>query len=178
MTRMTGVIFSDLGVASSFMAIDWVQRALRQALGFVPFPATLNVRPKAPGDSEIWRRKRAEGQGIPLRSAESGFCDATLYPVRVPAEAAEAGEAVTAAILVPAIKDYPSDKIEIVAPVRPAARARGAVALAGPRDQLVGPLDQIVDLAHRASGHSIAVSGELPLVTAAAARAWPSARAI
>ena len=118
MTRMTGVIFSDLGVASSFMAIDWVQRALRQALGFVPFPATLNVRPKAPGDSEIWRRKRAEGQGIPLRSAEGGFCDATLYPVRVAAEAAEAGEAVTAAILVPAIKDYPSDKIEIVAPVR------------------------------------------------------------
>ncbi len=47
MTRMTGVIFSDLGLASSFMSLDWVQLALQQSLGFAPFPATLNVRPKA-----------------------------------------------------------------------------------------------------------------------------------
>jgi CTP-dependent riboflavin kinase len=77
MTRMTGVIFSDLGLASSFMSLDWVQLALKQCLGFVPFPATLNIRPKAAEDAET-----------------------------------------TAAILVPEVKDYPGDKIEIVAPLR------------------------------------------------------------
>lgn len=115
--RMTGVIFSDLGVASSFMAIGWVQSALREALGFTPFPATLNVRPKTQADAETWQRKRLGQQGIPLPSAEGGFCDADLYPVRV-AAAPQKGEPVRAAILVPAVKDYPSDKIEIVAPMR------------------------------------------------------------
>jgi CTP-dependent riboflavin kinase len=46
MERMTGVIFSDLGQASSFMALDWVQDLLNQRLGYHPFPATLNIRPK------------------------------------------------------------------------------------------------------------------------------------
>ena len=110
---MTGVIFSDMGVASSFMMLDWVQSALKQSLGFTPFPATLNVRPKAPADAEIWRRKRAESAGVPLRSAQGGFCSARLYPVQITGE-----RKVAAAILVPEIAEYPSDKIEIVAPVR------------------------------------------------------------
>ena len=118
MTRMTGVIFSDLGVASSFMTLEWVQSALHRALGFAPFPATLNVRPQAAADAEVWRRKRTESGGVPLRSARGGFCDARLYPIRVTGARSAGGEAITAAILVPEVRDYPSDKIEIVAPMR------------------------------------------------------------
>jgi CTP-dependent riboflavin kinase len=113
MTRMTGVIFSDRGVAASFMTLDWVQSALKQSLGFTPFPATLNVRPKAPADAETWRRKRAESAGVPLQSAQGGFCSARLYPIEIAGE-----RKVAAAILVPEVADYPSDKIEIVAPMR------------------------------------------------------------
>ena len=102
MTRMTGVIFSDLGVASSFMSLDWVQRALRESLGFTPFPATLNLRPKAAADAEVWRRWRAESPGVPLRSSAGGFCDARLYPVRI---AADSTAAIAAAILLPEVKD-------------------------------------------------------------------------
>jgi len=118
MMRMTGVIFSDLGLASSFMSVDWVQLALKQSLGFAPFPATLNVRPKSAEDEETWRRLQAESAGFRLASAESGFCTARLYPIQVFGQA-DAGETkIAGAILVPEVKDYPSDKIEIVAPVR------------------------------------------------------------
>ena len=59
MARMTGIIFSDLGQAASFMALEWVQAALNDRLGFSPFPATLNVRPKDAEDAQVWRRMRA-----------------------------------------------------------------------------------------------------------------------
>ena len=113
---MTGIIFSDLGLASSFMRLDWVQAALRQSLGFEPFPATLNLRPQAADDAATWRRIQADCAGVPLASAESGFCNARLFPVQVSSAAGAAR--MDGAVLLPEVKDYPSDKIEIVAPVR------------------------------------------------------------
>ena len=115
--RMTGVIFSDLGVASSFMALDWVQNALRDALGFTAFPATLNVRPKAAADAETWRLERKEFSGLPLEKSTSGFCSARLYPINLSRDLAHMEEAVRGAVLVPEIENYPSDKLEIVAPM-------------------------------------------------------------
>ncbi|HEY7715009.1 MAG TPA: DUF120 domain-containing protein [Candidatus Binatia bacterium] len=118
MARMTGVIFSDLGVASSFMTLDWVQAGLKQSLGFAPYPATLNLRPKSAADVEIWQCIRIEASALHLRSAEGAFCSARLYPIAIHADRDSAPEKITGAILVPEVPDYPSDKIEIVAPVR------------------------------------------------------------
>jgi CTP-dependent riboflavin kinase len=118
MMRMTGVIFSDLGAASSFMALDWVQNALRDALGFTAFPATLNVRPKDAADAETWRRERAEFPGLRLERIPSGFCSARLYPIHVGRDPARKEQIVRGAVLVPEIDNYPGDKLEIVAPMR------------------------------------------------------------
>jgi riboflavin kinase len=116
--QMTGIIFSDLGQAASFMALDWVQSALRQSLGFDAFPATLNVRPKAAEDALVWQRKREESAGVPLAPAPAGFCSARLYPIDIIGGAAAARENIAGAILVPEVNSYPKDKIEIVAPFR------------------------------------------------------------
>lgn len=117
MPRMTGVIFSDLGRASAFMSLAWVQDAFKQRLGFVPFPATLNVRPRAAEDAETWLHVQKASASVPLGAgAEGGFCSARLYPVEICGEA-PAGN-IEGAILVPEVKNYPSDKMEIVAPVR------------------------------------------------------------
>ena len=118
MARITGVIFSDLGLAASFMSLGWVQRALRESLGFAPFPATLNVRPQGGDDSAVWRRVRAGSPGLPLPIAETGFCSARLYPVVISRGIGERDERVDGAVIVPEVNDYPSEKIEIVAPVR------------------------------------------------------------
>jgi CTP-dependent riboflavin kinase len=115
---MTGVIFSDLGLASSFMMLDWVQSALKQSLGFEPFPATLNLRPRGAADAEAWRRARSETSGLALTPQARGYCKARLYRVEISAEKNSGERKIQGAILLPDVQGYPSDKIEIVAPMR------------------------------------------------------------
>lgn len=98
------------------MALDWVQDLLEQRLGYHPFPATLNVRPKAAEDARIWRRVQSELTGTPLTSASDSHCAAKLFRVEI--EAPGRAVKIGAAVLLPEVKDYPNDKIEIVAPVR------------------------------------------------------------
>ena len=98
------------------MALDWVQDLLNQRLGYHPFPATLNIRPKAPEDAQVWHRVQNDHAGTPLTSASDGHCSAILFRVEI--YAAANGFKVDGAILLPEVKDYPQDKIEIVAPMR------------------------------------------------------------
>ena len=118
MRRMTGIIFSDLGQASAFMALDWVQAALRQALGFNCFPATLNLRPKGEQDARLWEAVRTQSAGVALPAPDGGHCSARLYPVEISIARGAANERMTGAVLLPDVSGYPNDKIEIVAPVR------------------------------------------------------------
>ncbi|HWH77597.1 MAG TPA: DUF120 domain-containing protein [Candidatus Binatus sp.] len=115
MEPLTGIIFSDLGQASTFMALNWVQDLLNECLGYRPFPATLNVRPKAERDAEIWRRAQNELAGVTMPPAANGFCSARIF--RVVISSGTQGR-VEGAILLPAVKDYPNDKIEIIAPMQ------------------------------------------------------------
>ena len=115
--RIQGVIFSDLGQASRFMALNWVQEALRERLGFAPYPATLNVRPLTPQDARLWEEIQREIAALPLAPLESGFCSAGLYFVSI-RRLAGSEATVRGAVLLPAVVDYPKDKIEIVTRVR------------------------------------------------------------
>jgi riboflavin kinase len=115
--RILGVIFSDLGQASMFMTLGWVQEALRKSLGFVPYPATLNVRPAKPHDARLWEQIQQEIAAVPLAPIEGGFCSARLYFASIQ-RSSGGDETVKGAVLLPEVVDYPRDKIEIVAPVR------------------------------------------------------------
>jgi riboflavin kinase len=112
-----GVIFSDLGEAGRFMALEWVQAAIERELGFEPFPATLNLRPKEARDAAVWAEVRAHENRIDLLPAQSGFCAAALFAVIVTKPGAD-DPGVRAAVLLPAVGAYPGDKIEVIAPVR------------------------------------------------------------
>jgi CTP-dependent riboflavin kinase len=115
--KIKGVIFSDLGQASSFMSLDWVQQALRQSLGFAPFPATLNVHPETGEDLKAWEALQSE-LGIPLESSVGGFCSARLFPVEIHKPVDVRRATAKGAVLLPEVTGYPKDKIEIVAAVR------------------------------------------------------------
>ena len=124
-TRLTGIIFSDLGQARSFMVLEWVQASLKQCLGFSPFPATLNVRPRTDADAQVWRQVQNRVRSLPLAPVDGGFCSARLYRIQIlrPARledrgAVSDGTSIVGAVLLPEVKSYPSDKIEIVAPMR------------------------------------------------------------
>jgi CTP-dependent riboflavin kinase len=114
---MTGIIFSDLGQASSFMALDWVQASIKECVGFSPYPATLNVRPRTGEDAKLWRHAQDSIRAVALPPIDGGFCSARLYPVEIFGGRSPRG-GIQAAVLVPEVKNYPSDKIEIVAPMR------------------------------------------------------------
>jgi riboflavin kinase len=116
--RLNGIIFSDLGQASTFMALEWVQRGLEQTLGFVPYPATLNLRPQDSEDVRVWKAVQKEIRGIPLSPMHGGFCSARLFPVAIQWAGEPRSEKPRAAVLLPEVSGYPHDKIEIVAPVR------------------------------------------------------------
>ena len=115
--KIHGIIFSDLGQASVFMGLDWVQEALRKTLGFAPYPATLNVRPSGPEDARLWEEVQRDIAGVPLSPVEGGFCSARLYHISLRPLAGD-DERVNGAVLLPDVADYPRDKIEIVAPIR------------------------------------------------------------
>lgn len=116
--KVSGVVFSDLGQASSFMALDWVQQALQKSLGFAPFPATLNVRPKTREDRQAWKDVLKDVQGMPLPAPDGGFCSARLFSVEILVpENGRAGK-IKGAVLLPEVAGYPEDKIEVVAAVR------------------------------------------------------------
>ncbi|MBM4264485.1 MAG: DUF120 domain-containing protein [Deltaproteobacteria bacterium] len=115
--KLTGTVFSDLGRASVFMALDWVQQALLQTLGYAPFPATLNLRPRTEDDALIWQRAQKEITGVELPT-EAGACSAQIFLVDITRPVLMGNRSVRGAILLPAVSDYPADKIEVVAPVR------------------------------------------------------------
>ena len=115
--RIHGVIFSDLGQASRFMALQWVQEALRESLGFTPYPATLNLQPSTPQDARLWEQIQREVAAVPLAPVPTGFCSAGLYLISIK-RLAWSDESVRGAVLLPAVIDYPKDKIEIVTQVR------------------------------------------------------------
>ncbi|MBE7417926.1 MAG: CTP-dependent riboflavin kinase [Ideonella sp.] len=104
----TGVVCSGLGEGARFVAIDWVQREMRRALGFEPWPGTLNLR-MAGTAWQRWRRALAQRPGIVLHPA-AGFCAARCFAVRLDGRTA-------AAAVIPDVDGYPDDKLELVAPL-------------------------------------------------------------
>jgi CTP-dependent riboflavin kinase len=116
--KIHGVIFSDLGLASRFMALDWVQKALADCLGFAPFPATLNVRPAQQEDAAAWETIQNDGSFFSQMPGQEGSCLARIYRIEIQAAPGCDRHGTRGAVLLPEVKDYPKDKIEIVAPVR------------------------------------------------------------
>lgn len=109
--KITGVVFSDLGRAASFMALDWVRRSLTENLGFAPYPGTLNVKLETDGERELWCAVQANGNGMEIRAPDAEFCQARCFLVTI--EGKHQG-----AVIVPEVEGYPADKLEVVAPVR------------------------------------------------------------
>jgi len=115
---INGIIFSDLGQAAKFMALDWVRQALAESLGFAPFPATLNVHPANPGDALAWHSIQNDASFFSRMPPHEGCCLARIYRIEVKSGAAGSSRRTPAAVLFPEVIDYPKDKIEIVAPMR------------------------------------------------------------
>ena len=103
-----GRVVSGDGAAAKFTEVPWVQRQIHERLGFAPYPGTLNLRPSSDHDRAVFEQLKAQ-PGMSLEP-EPGFCAARCFPVVI--------ERVAAAIVLPEVRDYPPDRLELLAPVR------------------------------------------------------------
>lgn len=95
-----------------------MMHALNESLGFDPYPATLNLRPKTEKDAATWEVIQRENKSVRLASGDRGFCDARLFLVAIEKPAGGTQQRSRGAVLLPQLPGYPKDKIEVVAPVR------------------------------------------------------------
>ena len=111
-----GVVFSDLGRAGAFLGIDWVREAVRERVGFDPYPGTLNVRASG-ADLNRWEQVRQHGGRVVLPSPDPAFCNAFLFTGSLEGWDAPPGSRERIAVVVPEVEEYPADKLEIIAAV-------------------------------------------------------------
>lgn len=110
-----GVVFSDLGRAGEFLGLGWVRDAIRERVGFDPYPGTLNLRVRGE-DLGRWEQVRRRPGKILLPSPDPAFCSAFLLTGSLRGwRGPEPGERV--AVVAPEVEGYPGDKLEVVAAV-------------------------------------------------------------
>ena len=111
---LRGTVVSGLGEGAYFMGLGWVRDAVRQILGFVPYPGTLNVRLADAEARRVWRDIRArpvQRLAPPLPDT----CGGWLIPLVVAPD-------VRAAVVVPDVTRHPDDVLEVIADVHVRSR--------------------------------------------------------
>jgi CTP-dependent riboflavin kinase len=106
---LTGRVYQDLGQGVLFTEIDWVKQTFQEKLGFAPYPGTLNLLMEDQARAE-WRRLKRQWAGIDIPPGNASFCRSRCFRVLVEGK-------IQGAVVVPEVKDYPEEKLEILAPV-------------------------------------------------------------
>lgn len=94
------------GRGSFFVNLPWARKQFMEKLGFDPYPGTLNLR-LSPG-TDI-KKLRLITKGVRILPKD-GFCEGRCFKALVMKK-------VWGAVVVPLVSDYPSDLLEILAPV-------------------------------------------------------------
>jgi len=125
--QIEGVVADGLGKAGGFTQIPWVRAQFVTLAGIDPHPGTLNLQLEHATQQAHWRGWQQEVQSPVSNMAlapaamlppqvEGGAqdCAAHVYAVHVQTDSA-GGPGIPAALVLPAVPDYPSDKLELVA---------------------------------------------------------------
>jgi len=101
-----GIVFSGTGTGKQFIDLPWVKQQIKEKLGFIPYSGTLNIRLTRLGIEKRKLLDTAEGFGV---SPQAGYSPGVLFRASI--------GALTCAVVVPMVPDYPSDVLEIIAPI-------------------------------------------------------------
>jgi riboflavin kinase, archaea type len=109
--ELEGNVLKGLGEGQYYINIPGYRKQFEEKLHFVPFPGTLNVQLSE--SSSALRNRLREMSAIRIDGFNDGertFGGGNCYPIRV--------GGIEAAVVVPDRTHYPSDLIEIIAPVK------------------------------------------------------------
>lgn len=108
---IVGKVSSGTNRGQHFTQLDWAREQFVEKLGIDPFPGTLNLFVEDPDSQVGWTALRGiSGIRIDNPGDAPDDCEARCYRVRI------AGR-VDGAIVLPEVKHYPQNKIEIIAPI-------------------------------------------------------------
>lgn len=103
---LKGKIFSGVGEGKAFTNLSWARKQFRDKIGFQPYPGTLNIHLSV--DNEKMRYLK-NLKGIEIEPQE-GFFGGRCFKALIMGE-------VNGAIVIPDVSRYPSNVLEIVAPI-------------------------------------------------------------
>ena len=102
---LKGKVFSGGKRGRLFVDLPWVKEQINQKLGFNPYIGTLNLR--LPNKTVLDRLREADGTII---VPEKGYFEGKCFKALV-------NEKIEGAVVLPNVPDYPSDLLEVLAPV-------------------------------------------------------------
>lgn len=103
---LEGKVFTGEGNGKKFLSLPWVRKQIEENLGFTPFLGTLNL--KLTRQSAFLRKQLENVDALKICPAE-GYCMGLLFTAFICKE--------KCAVILPQVKDYPENVLEIIAPV-------------------------------------------------------------
>ena len=103
---LCGKVYSGKGEGKKFVALPWVERQIKEKLGFIPYAGTLNIRLGREGLANKKMLTKAERiEIVPVK----GYCRGYLIKAKI--------SGLDCGIIVPLVAAYPPDVVEVVAAV-------------------------------------------------------------
>jgi riboflavin kinase len=102
--KLTGAVFSGTGEGKKYVTLPWVQRQVKEKLGFSPYPGTLNI---LLSEESAKRRKRLETVDATRIQPAEGYCNGIIHKAHV-------GK-LECAVVIPEVAGYPQNYLEVVA---------------------------------------------------------------
>jgi riboflavin kinase, archaea type len=101
-----GTVFSGEGRGKKYVELPWFKGQTKEKLGFFPYPGTLNVCLK---EKDVEKRRVLEtAEGLTVEP-QTGYYSGVLFKAII--------NGVECAVVIPIMPNYPSDVLEIIAPV-------------------------------------------------------------
>ncbi len=106
--KVKGAVFSGEKLGGAFVGINWAKKQIEKKLGFSPYLGTLNIRLSEKHTKQL-EKIFDKFKGIEITPAK-GFFKASCFNVLIMGR-------IRGAIVIPEKLDYPSNVLEILAPV-------------------------------------------------------------
>jgi len=104
--KIKGKIIKGLNQGTYFTQIPWVREQFIEKLGIDPYPGTLNLEIVDEDDLKNFKDLKRI-MVIEIKPKDPSFCSAKCYPILIHGN-------FRGAVVIPLIKDYPENKIEII----------------------------------------------------------------
>jgi len=105
--KIQGKIVEGIREATNFTQIPWVRKQFISKFSIDPFPGTLNLEIVDPESLQTFNALKAT-KGIEISPEDPSFCSAKCYQVLIQGQ-------LKGAIVLPMVKDYPENKMELIA---------------------------------------------------------------